>query len=107
VVEDDLIMAEDLRLRLERRGCIVIGPVDTVAEALALLGAGPAPGFAILDTHLEDETTEPLARILRQAAVPFVFATDLEPWGLVASFGEEPIVAKPVSLAVIERRAEI
>jgi hypothetical protein len=105
VVEDDLMMAEDLCGRLERRGCKVLGPVDTVADALALLISGLAPSFAILDTHLEDETTEPLAQALRTADVPFVFATDLEPWGLIASFGDEPRFAKPVSLALIERCA--
>jgi CheY-like chemotaxis protein len=106
VVEDDLMMSEDLRGRLERRGCTVLGPVEKVSDALTLLMSGPAPSFAILDTHLEDETTEYLAEVLRRAAIPFVFATDMEPWGLVASFGEEPSFAKPVSLILIERRAQ-
>lgn len=105
VVEDDIMQAEELRGRLEDRGCAVIGPVDTVVAALALLHSGSAPSFAILDTHLEDETTEELASALRVRSVPFVFATDLEPWGIVFPLGGEPILPKPVSLALIERQA--
>lgn len=103
VVEDDFMLAQDLRDRLERRGCEVIGPAGTVVEALALLGSGPVPAFAILDTHLEDEKTHDLAHVLRARAVPFVFVADREPWSLAPAFGQEPILPKPVSLAHIER----
>ena len=103
VVEDDYMLAQDLRDRLERRSCEVIGPAATVAEALALLRSGPVPAFAILDTHLEDEESHELATVLRARAVPFVFMADLEPWGLAPSFGQEPILPKPVSLARLER----
>lgn len=102
VVEDDFMLAQDLRDRLERRGWEVIGPAGTVAEALALLRSGPVPAFAILDTHLEDETTQDLAAVLRTRAVPFVFVADREPWSLAPAIGQEPILPKPLSLARLE-----
>ena len=65
VVEDEYMLAQDLREDLERRGATVIGPVPTVAEALDLLGRSPAPSMAILDINLQGEMSYPVAEALR------------------------------------------
>jgi hypothetical protein len=48
VVEDDYLLAEDLREELQSSGAEAIGPVAGVADDLALLEAGPAPDMAAL-----------------------------------------------------------
>src|SRR4028119_1400361 len=76
VVEDDYILAEDLREQLLSCGAEVVGPVACVADALALLEDGSAPCGAILDIGLvENETVYPVADALRTRDIPFVFAT--------------------------------
>lgn len=52
VVEDEYMMAEDLREELEQHGAEVLGPVPSVPEALDLLRTGAAPDLAILDINL-------------------------------------------------------
>jgi DNA-binding response OmpR family regulator len=96
VVEDDYILAQTLCERLEGQGAQVIGPAATVAEAVALLDAGLKPDSAILDTHLDDEESYPLADILMGRHVPVVLATDAEAWTLPADYAELPRAGKPV-----------
>ena len=51
VVEDELLLALDLELLLQRHGFRVLGPAATVAEALRLLEGG-TPDAALLDVNL-------------------------------------------------------
>src|SRR3712207_5255758 len=75
VVEDEYLLAEDLRDELEGEGAIVLGPVPSVAEALELLRSGPKPYMAIVDINLQGEMVWPVADRLREMGVPFIFAT--------------------------------
>ena len=72
VVEDDYLLAQDLLEELERCGAQVMGPVASVAEALALLESGPAPYMAILDIKLGCELVYPVADALRARGVPLL-----------------------------------
>ena len=98
VVEDDYMLALTLCERLERDGAVVIGPAGSVAEALALLDAEAAPDSAILDTHLEDEESYPLADVLLSRRIPFVLATNSEAWMIPSAYLSHPRTEKPVDL---------
>lgn len=54
IAEDEPILALDRALSIEEARGEVVGPVATVAEALAMLAAGWVEA-AILDVHLADE----------------------------------------------------
>lgn len=84
VVEDEYIMAQDLRYELEDAGAEVLGPVPSVTGALTLLAREAPPDAAILDVNLGGEMVYPLADILRQRGIPFMFATGLRPAGPAA-----------------------
>src|SRR4028118_220513 len=75
VVEDEYMLAEDLREELESQGALVMGPVACVADALELLRSGPAPDMAILDINLGGEMAYPVADALRARDIAFIFAT--------------------------------
>ena len=75
VVEDDYLLAEDIRGELEHQGAGVLGPAPRVAAALALLSTGPKPDHAILDINLAGELVYPVADVLLRRGVPFVFLT--------------------------------
>ncbi|TNC52337.1 response regulator [Rubellimicrobium rubrum] len=98
VVEDEYMLAQDLRADLERRGAAVVGPVSTVAEALDLLGRGPAPSMAILDINLQGEMSYPVAEVLRASGIPFLFATGYEPWAIPDDYADVPRAEKPIEL---------
>ncbi|QOT73039.1 response regulator [Sphingobium fuliginis] len=74
IVEDEYLIAMDLQLLLERHGWRVIGPVATVADALALLKID-LPTVALLDVNLGRELVTPVAVALKASRIPFAVAT--------------------------------
>jgi CheY-like chemotaxis protein len=82
IVEDEYLLAMDLAERFEDLGVEVVGPAATVRDAIALLGAEEVEG-AVLDINIRGERVYPVADILTQKNVPFVFTSgyskELEP----------------------------
>ena len=74
VVEDMLLLAEVLRDQLEDCGSTVVGPVSRLSEAMALAREERLDG-AILDVNLGGQLSFPVANILRERDVPYVFLT--------------------------------
>ncbi|MFQ6162790.1 response regulator [Sinorhizobium meliloti] len=73
VVEDEFLIAMDLKLLLEGRGRRVLGPAATVKEALRLLD-GELPAVALLDVTVKDGAVTLVPEALRARNVPFVVA---------------------------------
>lgn len=99
VVEDDFILALDLQLALEDAGAVVIGPVPSVAEALALLESAPVLDGAILDVNLHGEVVFPVAGILHGRGIPLAFTTGYDSDILPRAFADAPCFEKPFSIA--------
>ncbi|WP_210529643.1 response regulator [Rubellimicrobium arenae] len=95
VVEDEYLLANDLCTELEEAGAEVMGPVPTVAEALALLATGAPPDVAILDVNLGGEMVFPVAEVLRDRRIPFMFATGYDAWSLPRAYVDIPRCEKP------------
>jgi two-component SAPR family response regulator len=74
VVEDEFLVALNLRTMLERSDYGVLGPVGTVDEALRLL-ADNEPDLAVLDVSLHGHPVVPVAKRLRSLGIPFVLAS--------------------------------
>lgn len=74
IVEDEFLIAMDLKETLEVHGWRVIGPVATVREALLLL-ENELPTVALLDVNLRNELVTPVAEALQSRGVPFVVAS--------------------------------
>jgi CheY-like chemotaxis protein len=74
IVEDEDFVADDARRYLERLGASILGPVPSVAEAIALIRWRQIDG-AILDVKLHDDTCYPIADELERRKIPFVFAS--------------------------------
>lgn len=74
VVEDEYTLAQETRLQLEASHAIVIGPVPSVGQALALIDEHEVDA-AILDVMLDAETSLPIAEALEFKRIPVVFAT--------------------------------
>src|SRR5690242_46630 len=74
IVEDESLVASYLEELLGIEGCIVVGPVSRVPEALALIER-ERPEAAILDLNLHGEPTIAVAEALTARHVPFVVVT--------------------------------
>ena len=74
VVEDDPLIALDLKATLEHAGVVVLGPAGRVRDAM-LLAEKSLPVAAVLDVRLEVGTSLPLAKWLAERDIPFLFQT--------------------------------
>ena len=97
VVEDNFLVAENLRELLAARGCDVIGPAPRVEVALSLLAANGRVDGAMLDINLGGEDCFPVAAALRERDVPFLFLTGYDQGlSIPAEFRHAPRLSKPV-----------
>jgi transcriptional regulator with GAF, ATPase, and Fis domain len=73
IVEDEFVVANDLRLILEKSGYDVCGMADSVKEATLLIEEHQ-PGLVLLDIYLKgDKTGIDLARHLAEKGIAFVY----------------------------------
>ncbi|GHD05120.1 response regulator [Tianweitania populi] len=98
VVEDEYMLADELRSELLDAGAIVLGPVGTIEDALELISAETAMDGAILDINLRGEMVFPAADLLTQRNVPFAFATGYEDSAIPDRFKQITRCEKPVDL---------
>jgi DNA-binding LytR/AlgR family response regulator len=96
VVEDNFLIAETLRDLLIENGCEVVGPVGRLKAALALAADEVFDG-AFLDINLAGEQCFPLADVLQERQVPFVFLTGYGDAAIVPdALRDVPLLAKPL-----------
>jgi DNA-binding NtrC family response regulator len=116
IVEDEFIVAEDLRFIVERAGDVVCGIAASFQEAVELL-AIHQPGLVLLDITLQGERTGiDLGRQLKEGDIPFIYisaysnqgvleaANATQPYGfLVKPFRERDVL---VALDIARYRHE-
>jgi CheY-like chemotaxis protein len=95
LVEDETLIAMDLEAALRQRGCEVVGPAATVAEAIQAAAGERRLDGAVLDVNLGDEQVFPVADALAERGVPFVFLTGYEREILPARHRGRPAAVKP------------
>ncbi|MFC7704270.1 hypothetical protein ACFQXB_08695 [Plastorhodobacter daqingensis] len=98
LVEDDFYSAHDLADRIAAAGGRVLGPVASVAAALALTHEGPVDG-AILDVESHGAAIFAIADALARRGVPFLFTAGRQPDILPRRHSAVPFCAKQVSSA--------
>src|ERR1700742_691435 len=94
-VEDDFLQATDICAHLSSEGAVVIGPVSTCKEAMALINSRARMQGAVLDISLGNESTFPVAELLLERSIPFVFATGHSRSMLAGRFEDIPLFGKP------------
>jgi CheY-like chemotaxis protein len=94
VVEDEFLVASLLQNMLEAAGCLVVGPVPRLREALAAAEREHCD-VAILDVNLAGERIDPVAAALSARDIPFVFVTGYNADFLPNGYGVRPRLCKP------------
>lgn len=95
LVEDEFVLALGLSDVLLDLGAEPLGPVASVADALALIENVPEMDAAVLDVNLGDEVVYPVADALLARGVPFLFSTANERTALPERFSRVPLCRKP------------
>jgi DNA-binding response OmpR family regulator len=96
VVEDEAMIAmlvEDMVLDF---GSEVVGPAGKMDEALRLASHAPLDA-AILDVNVGGAVVFPVADVLQDRGIPFIFASGYGSGGLPPRFRNRPALAKPFS----------
>lgn len=98
MVEDQLLIAMDVETMLAGEGVARVETAASAKEALALL-ASFRPDVAILDVNLGSGSSMPVAHLLSELGVPFVFATGYGETSLIpAALENVPVIRKPYDL---------
>jgi DNA-binding response OmpR family regulator len=102
IVEDEAMIGMMLEDYLDALGYRLHGVAATVDEACAQAREG---GFdaALVDCNLQGEKSWPVADILAEKAIPFVFATGGMADDLPSSHADRPTLAKPFTIGAVER----
>ncbi|MXO65274.1 HWE histidine kinase domain-containing protein [Altericroceibacterium endophyticum] len=97
IVEDSMIIALDSEEMLENLGIERISVASSVGSALESI-AEAQPHFALLDYNLGSESSDPVAKQLHEAGIPFYFATGYgEAMDEIANSGALGVLKKPYS----------
>jgi CheY-like chemotaxis protein len=101
VVEDESLVAMLLETILEDMGCTPVGPASTVDEGLAIATGGEPLDAALLDVNVAGRQVFPIARALKDRAVPFVFSTGYGEGGLPDEWRGQATIQKPFTEAAV------
>src|SRR4029077_4769081 len=94
VVEDEYLIRMLLEDMLDELGYGVAAAVGTISEARKLAANGECSA-AILDVNLDGQEISPVADILAQRGLPFVFVTGYGERSLPEAYRGRPALQKP------------
>lgn len=99
VVEDEYLLADELRFGLEEAGAVVLGPAGSLEDTLELLESETSIDGAVLDTNLHGEMVFSAAEVLDKRQVPYLFTTGYDASVIPLGFRHVTRFEKPVSVA--------
>lgn len=94
VVEDEMMVAMLVEDMLVDMGFDVIGPAYRLSDGLRLAEREPID-IAVLDVNLNGIRSFPIAAVLTDRGIPFVFATGYGTTGVEVEYPDVPVLAKP------------
>lgn len=106
VVEDEGAIAMMIEEMLEELGCEVVASVARLVTALEIASSAEVD-LAILDVNLAGELIFPVADILRDRGIPFLFSTGYGASGLPSEFAQHPVLHKPFSQSDLQHKVAL
>jgi CheY-like chemotaxis protein len=97
IVEDEMLVAMNIEDMLLDLGHEVAGIASRLEPGLALAREGEFD-LALLDVNLAGEQSFPIAAVLRERGLPFLFATGYGLQGIIEEFRSRPVLQKPFRL---------
>jgi DNA-binding NtrC family response regulator len=98
IVEDEFLIALEMRATLDDAGYATVGPARTVQEALTLID-NANPDAAFIDCNLNGEFATRVALDLTARRVPFAVVTGYGRDSLPPAFHDGLIAGKPLTPA--------
>lgn len=101
VVEDESLIAMLVEDMLNDLGHEVGATASRMQDALNLARSGQFD-FAIIDVNLDGQPSYPVADILAERGVPYIFATGYGSKGLDPKYSDKTVLTKPFVCAELE-----
>jgi CheY-like chemotaxis protein len=98
VVEDEFLVAALIEDILKDAGCLVLGPIPRIAEAIDAVEHDTYDA-AILDVNLAGDRIDPVADALSRRNVPFMFVTGYNIGAMPGGHTHRPRLCKPFKIA--------
>jgi CheY-like chemotaxis protein len=95
LVEDEAIIALMVTDLLADLGCEVVGPANSVPEALQFVQTEALAG-AVLDVNVGGASVYPVADLLAVRRIPFMFVSGYGPAGIDPRYAGAPVLTKPI-----------
>ena len=95
LVEDEAMVAMIIEDTLNDLGCEIVGPMPSIAKALAAVKSEDHIDGAFLDVNLRGELVYPVAEALAARSIPFAFVTGYGEKGIDARYRGAPVLTKP------------
>jgi PAS domain S-box-containing protein len=107
VLEDEALIAMQVKSDLESAGHIVIGPAQTLEQGIELAETEQMD-FALLDLRLGEELSTPVADQLFMRGIPFAFSTGFEDRTILPTHLQGiPRLAKPYPIGGIAQMVDL
>lgn len=97
VVEDEPLIAGDIKFAALEAGCEVVGIARTCEEALSMLDADSASG-AILDANLSGQSAKPIIDHLDAKGLPYIIVSGYMRDQLEFVRDDVALIGKPFSM---------
>ena len=101
IVEDEYLVALDLAIGLLEAGAQIVGPAGSVDAAFGHIRDTSSLGAAVLDVNLHNDTVFPVADVLAQRGVPFLFTTGYDASSIPERYRNIKRVEKPADFGMI------
>lgn len=75
IVEDEALLAMELQFAFEDEGAEVVGPAMSLESAMAFAATAEEIDVAVLDVDIAGREVYPVAAVLQQRGIPFIFHT--------------------------------
>lgn len=103
IVEDEgavALMIEDMLLELGCEVAASVANLDTARRTAAALQCD----FAVLDVNVGGQLVFPVAQILQERQIPFLFSTGYGASGLPGEFKDRAVLSKPFSMEELQQK---
>lgn len=101
VVEDEFLIAALLEGMIEDLGCTDVTTAGTLEKALDVIGRYRFD-LVILDVNLDGKPSAPVADILVEKKLPFIFSTGYDTAALAERWSAYPFLQKPFAATSLE-----
>ena len=102
VAEDEALVSMLIEDMLADMGAVVVGPAANLDEAMAL-AIGDGIDIPLLDVNLAGKPIFPIADVLRERGVPFIFASGYGEAGIIDGHRGATVLQKPFREADLAR----